>query len=183
MPNCELTRGRALNCKDSVSGIESVYMTTSDLGALTIGSEDEVTEIGGSSITVFEYALKGANGLETQINSSTESGTTFFESTLTLQLPKATKEDLKEIKMIVHSRPKVFVKLRSGDLLLVGEKYGVETSGSISSGQGLGDFSGINLTLVSQEANAPRYVVLSGATDADPFAGDVDITTTVGTNS
>ena len=151
---------------------------------MTIGSEDEVTDIAGTSITVFQYDVKGANGLETAINSSPESGTTFFESTLTLQLPKTTKEDLKEIKMLAYSRPRIFIQTRNGDVLLMGEKYGAELSGgSISSGQNFADFAGINLTFISQEATAPRFVVLSGATSDDPFAGETEITTTVGTNS
>lgn len=184
MPNCQLVRGRALNCKDQISGVEKIFFTTDSLGALTIGSEDEVTDIAGTSITVFQYDVKGANGLETAINSSPESGTTFFESTLTLQLPKTTKEDLKEIKMLAYSRPRIFIQTRNGDVLLMGEKYGAELSGgSISSGQGFGDFSGINLTFTAQEATAPRFVVLSGATADDPFAGETEITTTVGTNS
>lgn len=182
--SCELTRGRALNCKDTIGGVEKVFFTTDPLGDLTIGTNDEVTEIGGTGIEVFQYDVKGANGLETAVNASAESGTTFFESTLTLQLPKTTKEDLKELKMLAHSRPRIFVLTRNGDVLLMGEKYGAElASGSITSGQAFGDFNGINLTFSATEATPPRFVVLSGATDEDPFAGDSDITTTPGTNS
>lgn len=182
--SCELTRGRALNCKDTIGGIEAVWMTTDSLGTLTIGTSDEVTDIAGTGIECFQYDVKGANGLETAVTAAAEAGTTFFESTLTLQLPKTTKEDLKELKMIAHSRPRIFVKTRNGDVLLMGEKYGAELSGgSISSGQGFGDFNGINLTFVAQESTPPRFVVLSGMTDDDPFAGEAEITTTVGSNS
>jgi hypothetical protein len=181
---CSLSRGRSLNCKDTIGGIEKVFFSTSDLGDLTIGSDDEVTDISGTGIVLFEYVVKGANGLETAVTSSPESGTTFFESTLTLQLPKTTKEDLKETKMLAFSRPKAFVLTRNGDLLLCGEKYGMElSSGGISSGQNFGDFNGINLTFTASEATPPRVVTLSGATATDPFAGEAEITTTVGTNS
>ena len=181
---CQLTLGRALNCKDTVGGIEAVWFTTSDLGALTIGNTDEVTAFAGSSIDVFQYDVKGANGLETTVNSSNETGTTFMEAVLTLQLPKLTKEDAKELKLLAYSRPRIFVKTRNGDVLFMGEKYGCElTSGSISSGQALGDFNGLNLAFTAQEASAPRFVLLANATDSDPFAGDDDFTVTAGNNS
>lgn len=182
--SCDITRGRALNCKDTLGGIEAVWLTTDALGELTIGSSDEVTAIAGTGIEAFQYDVKGANGLETAIQANAEAGTTAFESTLTLQLAKTTKEDLKELKLLAYSRPRIFVKTRNGDVLLVGEKYGCDLSGgSITSGQAFGDFNGINLTFVATEATPPRVVELAGSTDADPFAGESDITTTVGTNS
>ena len=181
---CSISKGYALNCKDTIGGIQAVYMTTDDLGALTIGSDDEVTAIGGTSIDVYKYELKGANGLETAVTSSNEAGTTFFESTLTLQLPKLTKSEQKELKLLAYTRPRIFVQTRNNDVLLMGEKYGVElTAGNISSGQQFADFNGINLTFTAQEAVAPRFVELAGATEADPFAGETDITVTEGTNS
>jgi len=182
--SCAISKGRALNCKDTIGGIEAVWFTTNDLGALTIDVDGEVTAIAGTSITAFQYDVKGANGLETTVNSSNETGTTFFESALTLQLPKMTKEDAKELKLLAYSRPRIFVKTRNGDVLLMGEKYGCElTAGSISSGQALGDFNGMNLTFNSSEANPPLFVTLANATDVDPFAGESEITTTLGTNS
>jgi hypothetical protein len=182
--SCQISLGRALNCKDTVGGISEVWITTSDLGALTIGNTDEVTDIAGTSITLFQYDVKGANGLETTVNSSNETGTTFMEAVLTLQLPKLTKEDAKELKLLAYSRPRIFVKTRNGDVLLMGEKYGSElTSGSITSGQALGDFNGINLAFTAQESLAPRFVTLANATDANPFAGESEITVTLGTNS
>ena len=51
-----------------------------------------------------QYDLKGTNSLETAVNSSRENGTTFYESTLTLTLPKLTKEDHKELKLMAYGR-------------------------------------------------------------------------------
>jgi len=181
--SCLLTAGRAINCKDTIGGISRAWLTTSSFGALTLGSDGEVTVIAGASISLFKYDLKGANGLETAINSSPENGTVFFESTLTLQLPKLTKEDIKELKLLAYSRPIIFVETRNGDLLMMGHKHGCELSGSISSGVAFGDFNGMSLTFIATEKIPPQFVILSGATDADPFDGDSDITVTAGTNS
>lgn len=181
---CSITSGYALNCKDTLGGISAVYMTTDDLGALTIGNDDGITAIGGTSITLFKYDLKGANGLETAVTSSSEAGTTYFESTLTLQLPKLTAVQQKETKLLAYTRPRIFVETRNGDVLLMGEAYGCElTAANFSSGVQMADFNGINLTFTAQEAVGPRFVTLADATAADPFAGDDDITVTVGTNS
>ena len=175
---CLLTAGRAINCKDTIGGIQAAYLTTSTLGDLTLGSDGEITAMAGT-LVFFKYDLLGANGLDTTIVSAPENGTVFFESTLTMQLPKITKEDMKELKLLAYSRPRIVVQTRNNDLLLVGHKNGCDLSGSISSGQNFGD-----LTFVASEAIPPQFVVLSDAgTEADPFSGDSDITTTVGTNS
>jgi len=179
---CSLTSGRRIPCKDTVGGLKTIWLTTSGIGVndLTLGSDGEITAIAGNDISVMQYDLKGNNSLSTAIQSSPENGTVFFESTLTVQLPKLLKEDLKELKLIAFSRPKIFIQTRNNDVLFMGHIHGCELSGSIESGTAFGDFNGINMTFLSQEKVPPQFVLLANATDADPFAGDNDITVTYG---
>ena len=106
---CDLTIGRALNCKDVVGGlVRAWFVDFGDLGTVT-QTADEITDMSGT-FTAFQYDLKGTNSLETAVNSSRENGTTFYESTLTLTLPKLTKEDHKELKLMAYGRPHICVE-------------------------------------------------------------------------
>ena len=66
---CALTRSRAEACKDVVAGIKEVYFADfGDLGTVTLGSNDEITDISGDSsnaITLHKYLVKGNNSFET----------------------------------------------------------------------------------------------------------------------
>ena len=115
----------------------------------------------------FKFDVKGISTLETAINSSRENGTTFYESTLTMALTFQDLATQEEIKLITHARPHVVVEDTNGNFFLVGKDFGAEvTGGTISSGAGLGDASGYNLTIVAQE-KAPPYFVADGLITAD----------------
>ena len=90
--------------------------------------------------------------MESAITSSRENGTTFFETTVTLTLPKLSKEDNAELKLLAYGRPHICLEDRNGNFFLVGKEHGCEvTGGSIASGTAFGDISGYSLTLTSQE--------------------------------
>ena len=180
---CDLTAGRKVPCKDVIGGIvRAWFVDFGDLGTVT-KVDDEITDLSGT-FTCFQYDLKGNNSLETGITSSRENGTTFFEETLTLTLPKLSKEDNKELKLMAYGRPHIAVEDRNGNFLLCGLEHGMEvTGGSIATGTAFGDLSGYSLTLTGQELEPANFI--SGGTAADPFAGmsSATVTVTVGTNS
>ena len=180
---CDLTQGRKVPCKDVIGGIvRAWFIDFGDLGTIT-KVDDEITDLSGT-FTCFQYDLKGTNSLETAITSSRENGTTFFEETLTLTLPKLSKEDNKELKLMAYGRPHIAVEDRNGNFMLCGLEHGMDvTGGSIATGQNFGDLSGYSLTLTGQELEPANFI--SGGTSADPFAGmsSATVTVTVGTNS
>ena len=180
---CDLTAGRKVPCKDVIGGIVRVYFIDfGDLGTVT-KVDDEITGLSGT-FNAYQYDLKGTNSLETAITSSRENGTTFFEETLTLTLPKLSKEDNKELKLMAFGRPHVCVEDRNGNFFLCGLEHGMEvTGGSIATGTAFGDLSGYTLTLTGQELEPANFI--AGGTSADPLAGmsSATVTVTVGTNS
>ncbi len=180
---CDLTQGRKLPCKDVIGGIvRAWFVDFGDLGTVT-KTDDEITDLSGT-FTCFQYDLKGTNSLETAITSSRENGTTFFEETLTLTLPKLSKEDNKELKLMAYGRPHIAVEDRNGNFMLCGLEHGMDVSGgTIATGTAFGDMSGYTLTLAGQELGPANFI--SGGTSADPFAGmsSATVTVTVGTNS
>ena len=180
---CDLTRGRKVPCKDVVGGlVRAWFVDHGDFGAITLTS-DEVTDIEGA-FTAYQYDLHGTNSMESAITSSRENGTTFFETTVTLTLPKLSKEDNAELKLLAYGRPHICLEDRNGNFFLVGKEHGCEvTGGSIASGTAFGDISGYSLTLTSSEVLPPNFI--SGGTSANPFAGLSSPTATIvlGSNS
>ena len=176
---CDLTGGRAKPCKDAVGGIRKIHFVDfGDLGTITL-TDDEVTDMDGT-FTYHTYDVKGNSSLETNIQTSLENGTTFFESVVNLTLHKLTKEDNKELKLMAYGRPHIFVETFDGNLLLVGREHGAEvTGGTMVTGTAMGDLQGYTLTLTANEVLPPNFV--SGATAADPFAGMSSATDTAGT--
>lgn len=166
---CDLTGGRAKPCKDAVGGIRKIHFVDfGDLGTITL-TDDEVTDMDGT-FSYHSYDVKGNSSLETNIQTSLENGTTFFESVVNLTLHKLTKEDNKELKLMAFGRPHIFVETFDGNLLLVGREHGAEvTGGTMVTGTAMGDLQGYTLTLTANEVTPPNFV--SGATAADPFAG------------
>ena len=180
---CELTAGGKVPCKDGIGGIVRVWLW--EFGELGTGTktDDQSTDMTGT-IGLLQYDLKGTNSLETAITSSRENGTTFFEQTLTLTLPKLSKEDNKELKLMAYGRPHVCVEDRNGNFFLCGLEHGMEvTGGSIATGTAFGDLSGYSLTLTGQELQPANFI--GSGTSADPLAGmsSATVTVTVGTNS
>jgi hypothetical protein len=166
---CDLSKGRAVPCKDVVGGINKV--TFINYGTLTGVSftDDAISDISGS-FTAYVYEVKGNSSFEQTFNSSRENGTTFFTQTLNLTLPKLSKEDNKQLKLMAYGRPQVVVQDYNGNAFMMGLNYGAEvTGGTIVTGAAMGDLSGYTLVLEAQEQLPANFI--NGATVADPFAG------------
>jgi len=180
---CDLTSGRKNPCKDQIGGIvRAWFIDFGDLGTVT-QTDDQITDMTGT-FTAYQYDLKGTNSLEQAITSSRENGTTFFEQTITLGLPKLSKEDNKELKLMAYGRPHVCIEDRNGNFMLCGLEHGCEvTGGSVATGTAFGDMSGYTLTLSASELKPANFI--GSATSANPFAGMSSATPTItaGTNS
>ena len=172
---CSLTTGRKVPCKSAVGGIKTVYFADyGTLGAETIVA-GEITALAGTPVW-YQFDVKGNSTLETAINSSRENGTTFYESTLTLNLTYQDKATQEELKLIAHARPHIAIEDYNGNFFLAGLEHGAEvTGGSIATGGAMGDLSGYSLTLVAQET-APPYFVTSSVITADASGTQIDPT-------
>ena len=180
---CNLATGRAVPCKDVVGGIQKVFFVDfGGLGDVTY-TADEITDASGT-FSAYEYDLKGGSSLEQTITSSRETGTTFFEQVLTLNLTKLSKEDNVQIKLLAYGRPQVAVVDNNGNAFMMGVEFGAEvTGGTVATGTAMGDLSGYSLTLSASEKLPANFI--AGATLANPFIGLTSATETivVGTNS
>ena len=173
---CNVTAGRVLPCKAGFGGIKAAYFFDLDaLGALTY-TDGVITTIAGTP-TVYEYDVKNTSSLETAINSSRETGTTFYEQTLSLTLTYLDAPTQEQIKLIAWGRPSVAVEDYYGNMFIAGLDNGMEmTGGTIGTGTQPGDLSGFTMTLVGQEVDPATFItpaLVTGATQGtkiDPTA-------------
>ena len=136
------------------------------------------------TFTAFQYDVKGNSSLEQTITSSRENGTTFFEQALTLSLPKLSKEDNKELKLMSFGRPHICIEDYNSNFMLIGLEHGADvTGGTIATGAAMGDMSGYTINFSASELKPANFII--NGTSADPFAGmsSATVTITVGTNS
>ena len=166
---CILTDGRTRPCSDAVGGIRKLHFVDyGDLGDVTI-TDDEIVDAAGT-FTYYTYDVKGNSSLESTINSSIDNGTTFFDQKLNVTLHKLTKEDNKELKILIYGRPHVFVEDYKGNVMCVGLENGADvTGGTAVTGSAMGDLNGYTLELTGSEIYFPNFVL--DPTSADPFAG------------
>lgn len=170
---CDLTLGRLEPCKDSVGGIKAIYFGNfldDDIITVVTNEVTDWTVAAATTKTVYKYEVKGGAGLEQTINSSRETGTTFFDQVLTVLLKGMDTATTNEVKLLAYGRPRIVVHLWNGDALLVGKESGADvTGGSIVTGTAKGDLNGYNLTFSAQEV-LPA-IALKSSTLANPFAG------------
>jgi hypothetical protein len=168
--SCNLSDGRLLPCKDQVGGLKNVYFINHGVDSTlvtTAGSEDTVAHTDFSGADAYKYALKGNSSLTQNIQSSRENGTTAFEQVLELTLPKLTKEDNFQIKILSFGRPHIVVEDYNGNFFLIGREHGADvTGGTIVTGAAMGDLSGYTLTLTAME-RTPANIITGNFLDGD----------------
>ena len=185
---CELTKGRALDCKTAVGGIKAIYLAqledvtlTQSSGALTD------LEFPGSAV-LYKYSLPRGTGSFTEtITGSVENGTVFYEPSVNVMLHNFSAADANEIKLLAQNRLVVFVQLNAKNsngndvIVCCGADNGLElTTGTAASGAGFGDMVGYNLTFTGAET-LPAPIVADYTTtpfDNTAFNGGSAITIT-----
>jgi hypothetical protein len=152
---CELTGGRVLDCKDSIGGIRTIFLMQVEDYSPTY-TANILTSI--TTATAYRYELPKATGsLVENIQVSTENGTIFYESTLSVKLFKLTAADRDEIKLLAQNRLAVMILDNNNNQWVIGEVNGAEiTAGTSETGQSLGDTYGYTLTFTSQEREPLR---------------------------
>jgi hypothetical protein len=154
-----LSKNREKACKDAVGGIRTIYFVDfGGLGDVTLGDDDEIIDLTGN-FTYYEYDVKGNAELTQTVNSSLENGTTFFEQVVSATFTKLTKEDNKELKLMVYGRPHVFVEDYKGNVMCVGLENGADvTEGTAVTGRAMGDLNGYTLSLTAMEITYANFV-------------------------
>jgi hypothetical protein len=163
--SCDITHGRLEQCKDSIAGLNAIFVLNYGLydavaDVTYVGTTDEISAIAlPASTPVYKFELKGANSFETTITSSRENGTTFFEQVLAITLKKQDVQTHKEVKLLTYGRPNIIVRTNANQYFIAGLERGMDvTAGTIGNGTNLGDMSGYSLTFTGQEAIPANFL-------------------------
>ena len=157
---CDITSGRELPCKDGIGGIKNVYFANYGSVSVTEEADDSVLATAFAGDTFYKYDINnGASSLTQNIQSNRENGTTAFEQVLELTLPRLSKEDNYEVKLLAFGRPHIVVEDYNSNFWFVGKENGADvTGGSIVTGAAMGDLAGYTLTLTSMERKPANYI-------------------------
>ena len=172
--SCEITNGRVEECKDSVSGLKSIYFANFDslaneesTGAGVVGITYDAVNLdvidtwqSALALTLYKYELKSnSNSFTTTIETSRDNGTTFFTQTLVINLKKQDFAMHKNIKLLAYGRPRIIVRTMTDQFFMMGLAQGCDTTaGEISSGAAMGDFNGYSLTFVAMEVSPANFI-------------------------
>lgn len=159
--NCDfITQGRALPCKDGIGGIKNVYFAV--YGGISVSEQvdDSILATEFNLDVFYKYDINnGASSLTQNIQSNKENGTTAFEQVLELTLPRLSKEDNLNVKLLAFGRPHIVVEDYNSNFWLVGKENGCDvTGGSIVTGSAMGDLAGYTLTFTAMERKPANYI-------------------------
>ena len=194
---CNITRGRLIDCKDSIGGLKAIYIAKSysnNVAATATINTTEMTTAGfanwsccGGTVEVFKYDLvQNLSSLTVNINSDNANGTTFFEQTLSVTLQKIDHDMTNELRLMGYSRSQIFVQDENDNVFLLGIDGVCHVSGgTVITGTAKGDLTGYTIEWSAEERNAVIQLPDSAgpATDKYPFDGlsdESDLTITEG---
>ena len=196
---CDITRGRLIDCKDSIGGLKAIYICkayNNNISAVATVNATEMTTAGfatwsaqsGGKTIVFKYDLvQNLSSLTVNINSDNANGTTFFEQTLSVVLQKIDHDMTNELRLMAYSRSQIFVQDSLDNVYLLGIDGGCYvTGGTVVTGTAKGDLTGYTIEWGAEERNALIQLPASAgpATTKWPFDGlddEADLTITEGT--
>ena len=195
---CNLTRGRLVDCKDSIGGLKAIFMCkafNNNIEQVATISNTEMTDAGfdvwsaqeSAKTIVFKFDLvPSLSSMTVNVNSDNANGTAFFEQTLSVTLQKIDHDMTNELRLMAYSRAQIFVQDSMDNVYLLGMVNGCHvTGGTVVTGAGKGDMSGYTIEWAAQENEALIQLPASAGptTTKWPFDGladEADLTITVG---
>ena len=164
---CDITRGRLIDCKDSIGGLKAIYICknyNNNISAVANVNTTEMTEAGfatwsgasGGATTVFKYDLvPNLSSMTVNIQSDNANGTTFFNQTLSITLQKIDHDMTNELRLMAYSRAQIFVLDENDNCFLLGIDGGCHvTGGTVITGAAKGDLTGYTIEWGAEEKNA-----------------------------
>ena len=150
---CDITKGRAKQCKDGIGGTSLLYLFNFEEDPFTVVA-GEATAINVLITTVFKYELQGdGHILDENMVSARNEGTSLNTQTITTILQKIDASTSAEMNLVAAGIPQAVVKDRNGNHFAVGITDGIDFTIVANTGSAKGDLNGYTLTGVSTEQN------------------------------
>jgi hypothetical protein len=162
---CLLSTGYTLGCRDSIGGIQDVWIGNFGGNATyTLNANDVVTAFTGSTVSYFKFEQEMETGQFNQNGAySVENGTVFFTQELLLTFHKNDATLRNQLLVLSQANMSVIVKDQRGEFWLMGYQNGVRaTAGAMNTGKAFGDLNGFTITLTAKEPE-PAHPISSTA--------------------
>jgi hypothetical protein len=169
---CNLTQGRAIDCRNNTGGIEEVLIANFEnvqIGTVAAGVITAMTQTAATDF--YRYNLEKENGslIETHTG-SLENGTNFYDSVLDFNTKNLTAAENEELTLLDQAQLFVIVKDMNDKYWTVGAYYAADKlTGTAVTGAAFGDHNGYTYSITSKEAKRMLEVdstVIAGLTKA-----------------
>ena len=148
---CDITQGRAKPCKDSIGGVQKLYLFNYLENPFTV-ADGVGTAMNVLLTEAFEYDLVGdGQVLVEDMPSDRSAGTTTNTQTITAILQGIDVSTSNEMKALANGYPQAVIKDRNDNYMVVGFSEGIDFSVNATTGTTQAELSGYTLTGVSIE--------------------------------
>lgn len=156
LSDCAIINGDELDCRNSVGGIEEIYVTefqNKNTLTETSGIITAFTLLSGKRFWTYQLEKENAEATETA-QVSVENGTVFFDQSINVTLKKWTAAKRNKVNLLQQNRVMIIAKYRTGTYVLYGKTAGLDlTVIESKSGKAYGDLNGFTLTFTGKEPN------------------------------
>ena len=171
MPNCSLSIGFDLDCKDGVGGVKKIILTewyTDFPQEITLNASEVITALPASTdLYTYELPTQTASFEET-INFNRDAGTIFYTQTVNVMLQKLSSAKRLELQSVATTRVVVFVNDANDNWWAVGVENGADLStATAATGTVFGDAHGFTLAFV-QESVKRAYLLAESPSELVP---------------
>ena len=172
--SCDLTKGRQVDCKDSIGGLRTMYILPNYCGNIEASATIADLEMTDADFadwdtygdpttdkqTLLQYDLRpNVSSLTVNFNSDAATGTSFWTSVLSVTLQNLDHDTTNQLKLAAYNRSQIFVRDAMDNIFLLGMNAGCNiTSGTMVTGAAKGDLSGYTLEFTSEEKLPPIQV-------------------------
>jgi hypothetical protein len=153
---CLISQSFALDCKDAVGGVKSIYLVNLAKTGFTVAS-GEVTATSVASGDVYFYDIpKATASMTNTTNVSVENGTVYNQCDVAFKLRRLSTTKRNELKLLAQGRVFTIVKTNNDEYWLVGKESGCDVSSMVANtGAAFGDSTGYEVTLQAMDIEAP----------------------------
>lgn len=150
--SCAITQGFTLDCRDSVGGIQALYINTvANVTAYTeaSGTVSALTKSG----VFYKYELEEENSMAQSVaTGNRQNGTVFFAQEITAIFQKLTYQTRDKLVALHKNRLVIVVKDNNGKFWIMGKDRGLMTTTSTgATGTAMGDLNGYTVIFAGNE--------------------------------
>lgn len=150
--SCAITEGFTLDCRDSVGGIQAVYIIAKGSVTSYTTASGTVSAITKSGV-FYKYELEEENSMAQSVaTGNRQNGTVFFAQELTAIFQKLTYQTRDKLTTLHKNRLVIVVKDNNDKFWVMGKDRGLMTTTSTgATGTAMGDLNGYTVVFAGNE--------------------------------